>query len=339
MTLTLQVEKTDFDPSASSLHINGRVTVENPYVKLGGYHRIDLEVGRNFTLGKKEWDLIALERINDACDVGKKAEVGAIVAQEGLANICLITEHMTIVRQRIEMTIARKGRGTTSHHEKGLGRFYEQVYHATLDHFDLNTVKVILVASPGFTNQAILNHIMTQATLAGNKTLLQARSRFLLVHSHSGHRHALQEILSLPEVASQLKETKYARETLMLQKFWKMLQDDELRAWYGEAHVSLAVDRGAVGALLLTDELFRSSSVVKRKRFVQMVEDVRAQGGEVLIFSAMHESGKQLQGLTGCAAILTFPMDVEILEQEEKDEQERKQMEALNVNPNHVDVE
>lgn len=36
-----------------------------------------------------------------------------------------------------------------------------------------------------------------------------------------------------------------------------MLASDELRAWYGPDHVLLAADRGAIGTLLITDELFR----------------------------------------------------------------------------------
>lgn len=36
-----------------------------------------------------------------------------------------------------------------------------------------------------------------------------------------------------------------------------MLESDPLRAWYGEAHVFKAVDRGAVGKLLISDEIFR----------------------------------------------------------------------------------
>ncbi len=68
---------------------------------------------------------------------------------------------------------------------------------------------------------------------------------------------------------------------------------DELRPWYGPDHVALAVDRGAVGTLLISDELFRSTDPVKRRKYVDMVEAVRARGGEALIFSSMHESGQR----------------------------------------------
>lgn len=76
-------------------------------------------------------------------------------------------------------------------------------------------------------------------------------------------------------------------------RFFKMLGSDEQRAWYGPDHVALAVDRGAVGTLLISDELFRASEPEVRKRYVALVEEVRAKGAEVLMFSSMHESGQR----------------------------------------------
>jgi len=107
-----------------------------------------------------------------------------------------------------------------------------------------------------------------------------------------------------------------------------MLANDELRAWYGPDHVALAVERGAVGTLLISDDLFRAADPATRNKYVQMVDDVRARGGEAVIFSSMHESGVQLNLLTGIAAILTYPLDIEIVEMEEKEEQERLKLEA-----------
>ena len=52
---------------------------------MGQYHTLDLETQRNVTIIKDGWDSVALDRIRDACDVAKKAEVGAMVLQEGLS--------------------------------------------------------------------------------------------------------------------------------------------------------------------------------------------------------------------------------------------------------------
>jgi protein pelota len=43
----------------------------------------------------------------------------------------------------------------------------------------------------------------------------------------------------------------------LFSSFFKMLGTDEMRAWYGPDHVCLAADRGAVGTLLISDDLFR----------------------------------------------------------------------------------
>lgn len=91
-----------------------------------------------------------------------------------------------------------------------------------------------------------------------------------------------------------------------------MLASDELRAWYGPKHVILAAERGAIGTLLISDELFRcvhvshpesrnliffydrASDPETRKRYVALVEKVKQTGGDAVIFSSMHESGQRM---------------------------------------------
>lgn len=45
-----------------------------------------------------------------------------------------------------------------------------------------------------------------------------------------------------------------------------MLGSDEMRAWYGPDHVRLAADRGAIGTLLISDELFRYGKTSQKSR-------------------------------------------------------------------------
>ena len=94
----------------ATLHVSGPVVEESQHVKMGAFHTLDLELNRDFTLrkGPGGWDSIALERVADASNAIGGAEVGAIVCGEGTANICLITQHTTIVRQRIEVPVPRK---------------------------------------------------------------------------------------------------------------------------------------------------------------------------------------------------------------------------------------
>ena len=69
---------------------------------MGAYHTIDVEPQRKFTLTKPDgWDSVALDRVDEACDAARTADLAAIVMQEGLANICLVTSSMTVQKQKV----------------------------------------------------------------------------------------------------------------------------------------------------------------------------------------------------------------------------------------------
>uniref|UniRef100_A0A3Q1I4D6 Protein pelota homolog n=1 Tax=Acanthochromis polyacanthus TaxID=80966 RepID=A0A3Q1I4D6_9TELE len=184
-TLTICVETIDFDSHACQLRVKGTNIVENQYVKMGAYHTIELELNRKFTLAKKCWDSVVLDRIDQACDAAQKADVAAVVMQEGLANLVLVTPAMTLLRAKVEVTIPRKRRGSCTQHEKALERFYEAVMQAILRHINFDVVKCILVASPGFVKDQFITYLFKEAVRQDNKLLLENRPKFMLVHSSS----------------------------------------------------------------------------------------------------------------------------------------------------------
>lgn len=124
-TLTICVETIDFDTQACVLRLKGRNVEENLYVKMGAYHTLDLELNRKFSLKKTEWDCIALERVDMACDPTQNADVAAVIMQEGLGHVCLITSSMTLIRAKIDVTIPRKRKGFVQQHEKVIAFFIE----------------------------------------------------------------------------------------------------------------------------------------------------------------------------------------------------------------------
>ncbi|XP_060067287.1 protein pelota homolog [Ylistrum balloti] len=307
-TLTIHVEAIEFDIQGCMLRVRGRNIQENQYVKMGAYHTLDLELNRKFTLGKQEWDSIVLERIETACDPTTHADLAAVVMQEGLAHVCLITSNMTLVRAKIETSIPRKRKGMCSQHDKGLTRFYDQILQAILRHVNFDIVKCFLVASPGFVKDQFTEYLFTQAVKMDNKVLLDNKSKFVLVHASSGFKHSLKEVLQDPSVTARLADTKASLEIKALDDFYQMLQNDSNRAFYGVKQVEKAAEHQAVEVLLISDELFRSQDIKQRKRYVKIVDTVRETAGEVRMFSSLHVSGEQLGQLSGIAAILRFPM-------------------------------
>ncbi|CAH1645963.1 unnamed protein product [Spodoptera littoralis] len=307
-TLTITVETIDFDTQACVLRLKGRNIVENQYVKMGAYHTLDLELNRKFTLQKPLWDSVALERVEMACDPAASADVAAVVMQEGLAHVCLITPSMTLVRSKIDITIPRKRKGFVQQHEKGLNKFYDAVMQAILRHVDFNIVKCVIVASPGFVKDQFFEYMMQQAVKTDNKLLIDNKSRFLLVKASSGFKHSLKEVLQEPAVMAKISDTKAASEVKLLENFYTMLQLEPAKAFYGKKHIERANEALAIETLMISDKLFRCQDIQQRKEYVALVDAVRENGGEVRIFSSMHVSGEQLDQLTGIAAVLRFPM-------------------------------
>ncbi|CAG9585244.1 unnamed protein product [Danaus chrysippus] len=307
-TLTIRVENIDFDTQACMLRLKGRNIVENQYVKMGAYHTLDLELNRKFTLCKILWDSVALERVEMACDPAASADVAAVVMQEGLAHVCLITPSMTLVRSKIDVTIPRKRKGFVQQHEKGLNKFYDAVMQGILRHIDFSIVKCIIFASPGFVKDQCFDYIMQQAIKTDNKLLIDNKSKFLLVKASSGFKHSLKEVLQEPSVINKISDTKAASEVKLLESFYTMLQLEPAKAYYGKKHVERANEAMAIETLMISDKLFRCQDIQQRKEYVAIVDSARDNGSDVRIFSSMHVSGEQLDQLTGIAAILRFPM-------------------------------
>ena len=79
VTLTIDVEEINYDPSEVSIRLRGKNVEENPHVKMGAYHALDLTLDRKFELHKQCWDAIFLERLQEAVDSTKTADLAAVV--------------------------------------------------------------------------------------------------------------------------------------------------------------------------------------------------------------------------------------------------------------------
>lgn len=315
LKLEVEVETVEYDKVASVLRVRGKNMLESEHVKLGAYHTMELDQQRPFVLAKVVWDAMAIDYLKQACDPAASADVAAVMMQEGLANICLVGASITTVKGRVETSIPRKHGPAIAGYDKALNKFFENVLQAVLRHVNFSVVRCLVIASPGFTKDQFFDYMMLEATRRDLRQIIENKGKIVLTHSSSGYKHSLKEVLAAPPVMALIKDTKAVKEVKALDDFHAMLSNDSARAFYGPGHVFAAHDRLAIQTLLITDELFRSADINTRRKYVNLVESVKAGGGEVFIFSVMHISGEQLQQLTGIAAILRFPLpDLEDME-------------------------
>lgn len=182
---------------------------------------------------KQEWDSIALDRVEMACNPGNQADVAAIVMHEGLANVCLITEHLTILKQKIESTIPRKRKGLCNQHDRGMEKFFDAIIAAIIKHIDFAVVKAVILASPGFIKDQFFQYMINKATSEDERRLVENRSKFILLHASNGFKHSLTEVLQDPLVINRLSDTKAAEEMKLLDQFMQLLNDEPEKAYYG----------------------------------------------------------------------------------------------------------
>ncbi|WVY96883.1 hypothetical protein V8G54_029034 [Vigna mungo] len=328
LKLEIKVEEVaDYDKEGSILRVRGKNILENEYVKIGAFHTLELELQRPFVVRKDVWDSLALEVLQQASDPGASADLAVVLMQEGLAHILLVGRSMTVTRSRIETSIPRKHGPAIAGYEKALDKFFENVMQplpfpeqyemltAFLKHIDFNVVRCAVIASPGFTKDQFHRHLFLEAERRQLRPIIENKSRIILVHTTSGYKHSLREVLDAPNVMNLIKDTKAAQEVRVMKDFFNMLSNDPSRACYGMKHVEVANERLAVQTLLITDDLFRNSDITTRQKFVNLVNSVKDSGGSVHVFSSMHVSGEQLAQISGIAAILRFPLpDLEDIE-------------------------
>ncbi|XP_074312317.1 protein PELOTA 1-like [Silene latifolia] len=308
LKLEIKVEAVEYDKDGGILRIRGKNVLENEHVKIGAFHTLEIELHRPFVIRKDIWDSMALDMLHQAADPTASADLAVIIMQEGLAHILLIGKSVTLTRSRIEVSIPRKHGPAIAGYESALKKFFENILQAFLKHVDFKVVRCAVIASPGFTKDQFHRHLLLEAERKELRSIIENKSRIILVHTTSGYKHSLREVLDAPNVMSMIKDTKAAQEVRALEEFFNMLSNDPDRACYGPKHVEVAHERMAIQTLLITDELFRSADVITRKKYVKLVSSVKGSGGNAHLFSSMHVSGEQLAQLTGIAAVLRFPL-------------------------------
>lgn len=315
MNLTIEVTKLEFFSDSLEVRISGPNVVESQHVRMGASHTLTLELDRQFSIEKECWDQVYLDRIEEACNPELGAEIACVVMSGGLCHVCLVTGSVTVTKARIDVNIPKKRTGSSAH-SKGITKFHDAVYRAILMHVPFDKIKVVLLGSPGFQKDDFYKFLLTESVRRDDRPFIENKTKFVLCHASSGHKHAIEELFLDPGIMSRVNDTKLCKEIEVLNKFMRLLDTNPDKAYYGYFHVEKANEELAIDSLLISDELFRNPDISTRKKYVALVESVRERGGTVHVFSTMHVSGQQLQQVSGVAAILRYPLpDLDELEE------------------------
>ncbi|KNH05662.1 meiotic cell division protein pelota [Perkinsela sp. CCAP 1560/4] len=304
ITIILKVSRIEYDPAGGSLRVSGQNIGENEFIRLGQFHSTDVLLDAQISIGKSSWDNVDRKLIEESCDASLNADVAAVILDDSVAHLYLVTANMCIEKSTIHNSAAKKkyaGPGSDAKQQK----FFKQIMQSMTVHVNSEKVRAIIVASPGSTNTQFVEcmrgfHEGDLGRLAG-----QNKSKVLTCRVGSATTDALKEAFDDPGVLKRLGDTKFAQEIKNLNMFLKkMISAPEMVA-YGYKCVRAACSNGAVETLLVSDSLTESMGR-HRTKVSALMEEVQSYGGTVHTLSSMHASGKQLEKYTGIAALLRF---------------------------------
>jgi protein pelota len=307
------------------LRISGMNQTVCDDVPLQAHHTLEItyDPPQDFTLCKEEWDNLHSMRLREACSDDARADVVAVLMQNGTAQVCFINGSVFTTRAKVELAIPKKRKGTTAGRDDTIVKFFGQVADMLLTNVPADKAKVILFCGPGHIRDEFIEYMAVEASRAeaspALKSFMAERAKFCSVKVSSADRSALQEALIDPNVQQRMQSARVANDLKAYDDFQTMMARDPDRAVYGAQAVFHAVQDHAVEQLLLSDELLRATDPIERHLFTELSEDVREFGGTTQVFSSIGVAAENLKALTGVAAVLRHPMpQLDELEPDEK---------------------
>jgi protein pelota len=332
INITIKVEEIEYDQKEGIIRYKGKNVSENEYIAIGQYQSIEIAKGLMFTIFKKNWDEISIDRLKQATDLTITSDLAAIVMEEGVAHLYLISSHITTLKAKIEQTIAKKRKGP-SQHDKSLNLFFQKILDAIIKNINFEVVKCMIVASPGFTKDQFADYLSDNTANNKNYEIIQKNlKKFVYVHSSSGYKQALQEVMSKPEVLSQIKNTKASEDINVMERFNEILGKEMDRIIFGLNSVKIANEKEAVDTLMVSDNFLRKISPRTRQELSEIMKKVKSKGGSVMKMSSQHVTGEKIDAFGGITAILTYAMP-------ELNESEVVPLEDIKEDHHHEEIE
>ncbi len=299
LTLEIEVEEISI---GNNLSVKGKITAGNEeLISLGSYHTIALKPMEKVKITKEKWTTTEKKVIDEVVKESKLSNIIVITLDEGSICIALVTQFSIKILTEIDNTIPRKF-SDAKQHSSAMGKFFQEAYQVIQDILVQYSVTAIILAGPGFIPENFMDFVKKR----DNKLA----AKMQLIHSHTGGRVGLHEVLSrnLPEKIAEQQRVVY--ETRLLEEFFKRIGQGKNSVAYGIDNIKKALEAGAIDTLFISDDNLRTIDETKREEIDQIIETNSQMGGKTVFFSTQHETGEKLKSLGGFAALLRYEMNL-----------------------------
>ena len=283
VTLTIRVEKTEFQAFSDRLRVSG-VIVDAPQ-DLGRHHTLNVAVDDVLSI-LKTWKRHELQRIDEAVAATQKPLVTFLSLDDEEALVAQLRQYgvqeLASIRAPGHGKMFDTGDAETTYFEDILGKLRTSPLG-----------EAVVLVGPGFAREDFLAFLQSHDAALAAKVHSQGTSQ-------PGMR-GIQEALRSGMGSKLFADSRVALETQLVEKVLEAIATNRPVA-YGRKEVGEAIDAGAVDTLLVSDSVVRDLAV---ERMMHASEEAR---GTVVLVSSHHEAGAKLEGLGGVAALLRFPI-------------------------------
>ncbi|MCQ2817214.1 MAG: mRNA surveillance protein pelota [archaeon] len=339
LILTIKVEEISYEQMDGIIRVKGKNMTENNDIAIGQYQTCEITKHSFFSLYKKFWDDVSIDTLKAATDTKITADVASVIMEEGVAHLFYITKNMTTLQGKVTQNIPKKRNGPSGH-DKSKKEFFSKILNQLVKPINFENIKCVIVASPGFTKDEFGNY-MTDEVNGNNKDYLPIKknlSKFIYVHSSSGYKQSLEEILTKQEIKKLIKDTQCIDESNVIEKFNETLAKEMDKVFFGLKSFNIACEKNAISTVIFSDGFLRKLSPTIRKAFSPMLTKLKNSGVEVYKLSSQHVGGEKIDSFGGIVGILNYPLEelaeigMDDLEVQEENEAEDDQGDFNNEN-------
>jgi protein pelota len=259
-------------------------------------------------LTKQHWDQFTLEQVQEAANPLANATVAAVLLQTGVANVCVVGRNCTRIVDHLEKATPKlKKVGGSEKVSVAKRALFERAAASLSEKVELGTMKVVIVASPGFLAREFVQFLRENAPkFPGVQPAFQA-NKFIEATVPNAYLDSLEDLLMQPEMEAHVQDMRAVRQAKMLGEFERQMSHDFQMVSLGEQNVLEDLTNKVVRVLLVTDEYLLELEFERRRILMQLRDRLVEGGDEALVFSIKHPSGQRLKDLTagvGIAALL-----------------------------------
>jgi protein pelota len=288
VTLAVGDDDVEFARFANRLRVGGEIVDCSREDQVGHHHTLNVEVRDRVEI-EKRWKPDQVDRVESAEASADRPDVAVATVEEGAAHVHLVAEYGT---EEYGSFTAPTGKGE---YARPRSELFDRL-GAALSRLDVDAV---ILAGPGFTKEDARDHIEAEYPAVAE--------RLTVVDTSSVGDRGVHEVLKRGAVDEIRDETRIGREATLIDELTERIATDE-PATYGVEQVAEAAAFGAVESLLVVDERLRTERAGGEwdVDVNEVIESVERKGGEVVVFSAEFDPGRQLSNLGGIAALLRY---------------------------------